>query len=214
MVIYKRERRGNKRKIGSTISPMDRVVATLPDLSSLVSKGYVNEIDISKIIPGLKVNITIDAFPEKAYNGVVSFVGNIGEKLPNTSDKVFEIQVRLNEPDPALRPSMTTGNKIVISTFSDMVYIPIECVQAGTDSIPFVYTKERTKQVVLLGATNEKHVIIEKGLEPGSMIYITNPEKPEKFRLAGEDIIPEIRAREKIRKAENMTYSNKPAGAL
>ena len=214
MVIYKRERHGNKRKIGSTISPMDRVVATLPDLTSLISKTYVNEIDISKVKPGQKVNIAIDAFPAKAYNGVVSFVANIGEKLPNTSDKVFEVQVRLNESDPALRPSMTTGNKIIISTFVDVVYIPAECVQAGNDSIPFVYRKDKTKQVVLLGATNEKNVIIEKGLEPGSMIYIANPENPEKFKLTGEEIIPEIRDREKIRKAENKTYTNKPAGVL
>jgi hypothetical protein len=109
---------------------------------------------------------------------------------------------------------MTTSNKIVISTFSDVVYIPTECVQAGTDSIPFVYTKDRTKQVVIPGATNEKHVIIEKGLERGSMIYLVNPEESGKFRLKGEEIIPEIRAREKIRKAENRTYSNKPAGVL
>lgn len=80
--------------------------------------------------------------------------------------------------------------------------------------ILIVYTKGRTNQVVLPGTANEKHVIIEKGLEPGSMIYITNPEKPEKFRLAGEEIIAEIKAREMRRKAENRNYSNKPAGVL
>jgi hypothetical protein len=193
---------------------MDRVVATLPDLSSLVSKTFVNEIDISKVKPGQKVNISIDAFPAKAYNGFVSFVANIGEKLPNTTDKVFEVQVRLNEPDPNLRPSMTTGNKIIIKSFIEAVYIPIECVQAGTDSIPFVYRKNKTKQVVLPGETNEKYVVIEKGLEPGTEIYIATPEKADKFKLTGIEIIPEIREREKIRKAENKTYRLKPAGVL
>src|SRR5664279_5115393 len=47
MVIYKKDRNGNKRKVGSTINPFDRVIATLPDLNSMVSKVYVNEIDIS-----------------------------------------------------------------------------------------------------------------------------------------------------------------------
>lgn len=202
MVIYKRERRGNKRKIGSTINPMDRVVATLPDLSSMISKTYVNEIDVSKIKPGQKVNITIDAFPEKAFNGFVSYVANIGEKLPNTNDKVFEVQIKIEGSDPFLRPSMTTGNKIVIKTFDAAVYIPIECVQAGVDSIPFVFTKDGTKQVVLLGESNEKNIIIEKGLEPGTMLYLNNPEKPEKFKLAGEDLIPVLKEREKVKKAE------------
>jgi len=202
MVIYKRERRGNKRKIGSTINPMDRVVATLPDLSSMISKTYVNEIDVSKIKPGQKVNVTIDAFPEKVFNGFVSFVANIGEKLPNTNDKVFEVQIKIEGSDPLLRPSMTTGNKIVIKTFDSAVYIPIECVQAGVDSIPFVFTKNGTKQVVLLGESNEKNIIIEKGLEPSTMLYLNNPEKPEKFKLAGEDLIPILKEREKVKKAE------------
>ena len=130
MVIYKKEWRGNKRKVGSTINPMDRVVATLPDLTSMISKTYVNEIDVSKMKPGQKVNITIDAFPKKAFTGTVSFVANIGEKLPNTNDKVFEVQIRVDGSDPALRPSMTTGNKIIITTsmmrfiFQSNVYRP------------------------------------------------------------------------------------------
>jgi multidrug efflux pump subunit AcrA (membrane-fusion protein) len=214
MVIYKKERRGNKRKIGSTINPMDRVVATLPDLTSMISKTYVNEIDVSKMKVGQKVNITIEAFPKKTFTGAVSFVANIGEKLPNTNDKVFEVQVKIDGSDPDLRPSMTTGNKIIIEKFSDVVYIPIECVQAGIDSVPFVYKKNDTKQVVLLGLTNEKYVIIEKGLEPGSLIYINNPEKPEKFKIAGEELIPLLKERERTKKAENKTYRKNPQGAI
>ncbi|MCX6322164.1 MAG: efflux RND transporter periplasmic adaptor subunit [Bacteroidia bacterium] len=209
MVIYKRERRGNKRKVGSSINPMDRVVATLPDLSSMLSKTYVNEIDVSKIKAGQKVNVTIDAFPGKAFNGFVSFVANIGEKLPNTNDKVFEVQIKIEGSDPLFRPSMTTGNKIVIKTFATAVYIPIECVQAGVDSIPFVFTKNGTKQVVLLGESNEKNIIIEKGLEPGTMLYLNNPEKPEKFKLAGEDLIPVLKEREKVKKVEYERYRKK-----
>lgn len=202
MVIYKREFRGNKRKAGSTINPFDRVVATLPDLTSMISKTFINEIDISKVKKGQAVNITIDAFPEKAFNGVVSYVANIGEKLPNTDDKVFEVQIKIDGSDPLLRPSMTTGNKIVIKIFNDVVHIPTESVQAGVDSIPFVYTKNGTKQVVLLGESNEKNVIIEKGLEPGTMLYLNNPERPEKFKLLGEEIIPVLKERERAKKAE------------
>jgi len=214
MVIYKKEWRGNKRKVGSNINPMDRVVATLPDLTSMISKTYVNEIDVSKLKTGQKVNITIDAFPKKAFNGVVSYIANIGEKLPNTNDKVFEVQIKIDGSDPALRPSMTTGNKIIINTFSDAVYVPIECVQAGVDSIPFVFKKNGAKQVVLLGASNDKFIIIEKGLDPGSQVYLNNPENPEKFKLAGEDLIPLLKERDKLKKTQNRTYRKNLQGVL
>ena len=209
MVIYKRDWRGTKRKVGSSINPMDRVIATLPDLTSMISKTFVNEIDVSKVKPGQKVNITIDAFPLKSFVGSVSYVANIGEKLPNTNDKVFEVQIKIDGSDPLLRPSMTTGNKIVIKTFREAIYIPTECVQAGIDSIPFVYTKNKTKRIVLLGDSNEKNIVIEKGLEPGTVLYMSNPQNPEGFKLIGADLIPVLKAREKAKRFEDEKYIKK-----
>jgi multidrug efflux pump subunit AcrA (membrane-fusion protein) len=214
MVIYKREWSGNKRKVGSMINPFDRVVATLPDLTSMLSRTYVNEIDVSKIKIGQNVNLTIDAFPKKRYNGMVSFIANVGEKLLNTDDKVFEVQIKVDGTDPELRPSMTTGNKIIVKTVNDAIYIPIECVQAGVDSIPFVYTKKGIKQIVLLGESNEKQVLIEKGLEAGTILYLNNPENPEKFRLEGKELIQLIKEREKARSEVAGLYRKKSGGVL
>jgi HlyD family secretion protein len=194
MVIYKKDRNGTKRKAGSTINPFDRVIATLPDLSSMISKVYVNEIDISKVKPGQEANINVDAFPEKAFNGTVYTIANIGEQLPNSDSKMFEVQIKLDDSDPALRPTMTTGNKLIIKTYNNATYIPTECVQTGSDSIPFVYGKNKTKEIVVLGESNEKHVIVEKGLQPGTLIYLVPPQNSENFKLIGEDLIPIIKA--------------------
>lgn len=188
MVIYKRDRRGNKIKSGSSINPFERVVATLPDLSSMISKIYVSEIEISKVKPGQTVDITVDAFPEKKYRGKIMTVANIGEKLANTDSKVFEVIIKVNGTDPALRPSMTTGNKVLIKTINDAVFIPIEAVQTGTDSIPFVYTKNKTKQIVIPGDSNEKNIVIEQGLNPGQVVYLMQPENVDGFRLEGEEL--------------------------
>jgi HlyD family secretion protein len=193
MVIYKKDRNGNKRKTGSSINPFDRVIATLPDLSSMISKVYINEIEISKVVAGQKVIINVDAFPEKKFIGVISTIANIGEKLPNSDSKMFEVQIKIEGSDPLLRPTMTTGNKIIIKTYNDVVFIPAECVQAGSDSIPFVYGKNKTKKIVVLGESNEKNIIVEKGLEPGTVIYVIPPQNPEDFRLTGEDLIPIIK---------------------
>ena len=193
MVIYKKERNGNKRKAGSNVNQWDPVIATLPDLSSMISRIYVNEIDISRIETGQKTQIAVDAFPDKQFSGTVVTIANIGEQLPNSDAKMFEVLIRIDGSDPALRPSMTTSNKIIIETYTDVISIPSECVNAGTDSIPFVYVKNRTKQIVVLGRSNEKHVIVEKGLKPGTQVYIIPPDEPEKYKLAGEELIPEIR---------------------
>ncbi|PKO99425.1 MAG: RND transporter [Bacteroidetes bacterium HGW-Bacteroidetes-8] len=202
MIIYKRDRGGSKRKIGSSINPWDNVVATLPDMTSMISKTYVNEIDVSKVKLDQKVEIIVDAFPDKSYSGFVRSVANIGEQLPNADAKVFEVTIEVEGSDPILRPSMTTGNKIITKTIPDVIYIPMECVQAGTDSIPFVYMKNRKKQIVVLGDSNENDVIIEQGLNVGEKIYLSIPEDAERFNLVGQELISAIKDKAKALKEE------------
>ena len=213
MVIYKRDRTNAKRKVGSSISPWDNVVATLPDMSSMISKTYVNEIDVSKVKAGQKVELLVDAFPDKSYTGVVASVANIGEQLPNADAKVFEVVIKLNESDPILKPSMTTGNQIVTQTIEDVTYVPLESVQLGADSIPFVYTKKGNKQIVVTGEENENNVVIEQGLEAGTVIYLSTPENINKFRLAGQDLIAVNQERAKAKKEEERKAKEEAAKA-
>jgi len=165
------------------------VIATLPDLSSMISKTYVSEIEVNKIKTGQQVTVNIDAFPNEKFTGKVFSIANIGEQLPNSDAKMFEVLVKIDGSDPLLRPSMTTTNKIIIKTFDDVIFIPTECVQTGSDSIPFVYKKNKTRQIVILGEANDKNIIIKEGLKPGTSIYTVPPEDPAKFRLEGENLL-------------------------
>lgn len=199
MVIYHREWSGQKRKVGSSVSPWDLTVATLPDLSVMISKTYVNEIDVSKLKVNQAVRIGVDAFPEKNYTGIVTEVANIGEQLPNTDAKVFEVTIKVNEYDPILRPSMTTSNQIVTQSFEDVLFVPLEAIHAE-DSLSFVYTSKMRKQVVMTGEQNENFIIVEKGLNIDDEVYLSVPENSDRYTLAGEDLIPEIKQREADRK--------------
>ncbi|HSH51325.1 MAG TPA: efflux RND transporter periplasmic adaptor subunit [Bacteroidales bacterium] len=208
MVIYKKEWNGQKRKVGSMISPWDLTVATLPDLSEMSSKTYVNEIDISKIKEGQKVRIGVDAFPENKYTGVVAEVANIGEQLPNTDAKVFEVVINVDQTDSIMRPAMTTSNQIITDVYEDVLYIPLEAIH-NQDSITFVYTSSNKKQIIVPGASNENYIIIEQGLGQDDEVFLSVPENIEKFKLAGEDLIPVLQERERL-KREKQDSSIKP----
>jgi multidrug efflux pump subunit AcrA (membrane-fusion protein) len=188
MVVYKRDHHGTKIKTGSSINAFEKTVATLPDLSSLLSKIYISEIEITKVKPGMNVDIRVDAYPSKQFSGKVYSIANIGEKLENSDTKVFEVMVKIEGSDPALRPSMTTSNKVVIKTFSDVIYVPTECVHAGADGIPFVYTKNKTRQIVITGESNDKNIVIERGLKPKQVVYLIQPENAEDFKIEGEEL--------------------------
>lgn len=170
MVIYKRDAQGTKRKVGSTISQFDLVVATLPDLSSMVSKTYVNEIDIDKVKIGMDVEIQVDAFTGRKYTGKIMSVSNIGEQLPSANAKVFEVNIIIDEIDNVLRPAMTSGNKIIVKSYSNVISVPLGSIIAENNKT-FVLTNDKIKKEVVVGESNEDEIIIESGLNPGDIIY-------------------------------------------
>ena len=203
MVIYKRDWGGTKRIVGSEISTWDLTVATLPDMSSMISKTYVNEIDISKLRTGQNVRTGVDAFPDKKFTGLVSYVANIGEQLPNTDAKVFEVIIKLNESDPILRPSMTTSNSIVTKTFDSVLYIPLEAVHSN-DSMTYVYRKNNTRQVVVLGEANENLIVVEAGLEEGDKLFLSVPGGVEEMKFNGLELVEVIKQKEAEKKRHTM----------
>jgi multidrug resistance efflux pump len=194
MVIYKRDWDGTKRTAGTEINPWDLAVATLPDLSTMISMTYVNEIDISKIKPMQPVRVGVDAFPEKSFTGIVTEVANVGQQLPNTDAKVFEVKIELNENDTILRPSMTTSNEIVTKVMDSVLFVPLEAVHAN-DSVTFVFTRQKEKQIVVLGESNENHIIVEMGLQRGDPVYLSIPEDPDSYAYTGLGLIEEIKRR-------------------
>ncbi|HNS16495.1 MAG TPA: efflux RND transporter periplasmic adaptor subunit [Bacteroidales bacterium] len=183
MVIYRRNFDGSKQGVGSTLSTWDNIVATLPDLSRMISKTYVNEIDISRVKTGQSVIIGIDAFPEKKYTGVVTEVANIGEQLSNSNAKVFEVIIEVNESDSILRPAMTTKNTIITAVIDSVLFIPLEALQSN-DSISYVFTTKNYRQQVITGESNENEIIIRAGLDSNAEVLLLAPENPDSYKWA------------------------------
>lgn len=184
MVNYYRSWDG-KRQTGSTVSPWNPTVATLPDLSLMMSKTYINEVDIRKVQVGQKVALGLDAFPDAELNGKVTSVANMGETRKDGDTKVFEVKIEVIETDSLYRPGMTTSNHINISEQENALQIPLEAL-FGADTVSFVYIKSGvglSKQEVELGASNDEFVIVLNGLSENDEVYLNAPENPEDYPL-------------------------------
>ncbi len=220
MVIYKRDWDGKKIGIGSQVSTWDNVVATLPNLTEMISKTYVNEIDISKVKTGQFVEMGIDAFPKKKFTGEVTEVANIGEQMKSTNAKVFEVTIEVNEFDSVMRPAMTTKNIIITDVIDSALFVPIECVYTG-DSISYVVTRNSRKQVIV-GKTNENEIIIKAGLEEGDDVYLVPPANYKEFGLdlldkdlaqqfqVKEENVPEPKTEQQMETKGKRGYKKRP----
>ena len=182
MVIYDRDWNGRKKEKGSQIQAWSPVVATLPDLSSMVSKTYVNEVDISRVKEGQTVEIGLDAFPDKQLSGTVTHVANIGEQRPNSDAKVFEVTVEVHDADTTLRPAMTTSNMIITDYIEDVLLVPLEAVHSQGDSLTYVFHKNgfsTVRKEVTLGAKGNDRVVITDGLEEDDVVYLSVPKNAQ-----------------------------------
>lgn len=198
MLIYAKDRFGQKIRIGATVSRWMPIIATLPDLTQMLSVTYVNEIDISKVQIGQKVTLGVDAFPEKELKGEVITVANIGQSIPRSDAKVFEVRIRVFGSDPELRPAMTTSNVIQTGSYSEEIFIPSDAIFQN-DSIRYVYVNKNNtlvRQIVDTGDENENFTIIRKGLNEGEKVLVNKPELAEDIPVAGMEILEEIRIRE------------------
>lgn len=200
MLQYSREWNGRKKTVGSTIGAWDPIVATLPDLSVMISKTFVNEVDIRKIRTGQDVKVSLDAYPEKKLTGKITSVANVGEQNPKNDSKVFEVIIQINETDTTLRPAMTTGNNIIVGKLDNVLSIPLECIHNDGDTLTYVFLKDgisMSKKEIVTGETNEDFAVVKEGLTEEDQVFLSKP--------ADHDRLPVIRLEKKPARVQEKT---------
>lgn len=205
-------------KTGSKVGPYNSTIATIPEMSNLISRTYINEIDISKVKVGHKVKLGIDAFTDKRLTGEVITVANVGQEMPNSDAKVFEVKIKIFEKDADLKPAMTTSNTIETGNYDDTLMISSDAVFEN-DSLKFVFlgTENPVKQIVWLGEENENQVIIRKGLKENDIIWLTEPANSSELKISGIDIYNEMlkeKQEEKIKEEKEREESRKKTELL
>ncbi|HID57313.1 TPA: HlyD family efflux transporter periplasmic adaptor subunit [Candidatus Poribacteria bacterium] len=101
-------------------------IMTIADLSKMVVKVYVNEVDIGKIKIGQPAEIRVSTFPDKVYRGMVSEVAPSGQFRDNLIK--FEVVVEVLGSPSELRPGMTADVDIIVDDRDDVLQLPIEAV--------------------------------------------------------------------------------------
>ncbi|HLF35238.1 MAG TPA: HlyD family efflux transporter periplasmic adaptor subunit [Cyclobacteriaceae bacterium] len=202
MVVYTKGWDQKPIKAGSQISMWDPTVATLPDMTTMISKTYINEVDVRKVKAGQKVELGLDAFPDKKLTGTVTSVANVGEQRPNSDAKVFQAIIEIDGTDNTLRPSMTTSNKIIVEEIDSALFVPLESLHSKDDSITYVYKKsglKTIKQEVELGSSSENAAIVLSGLVENDKVFLSIPKGLENDPIA---LLPGLNGKRNIQKVE------------
>lgn len=103
------------------------VMFTVADLKSLIIRVNLNEVDIAKVHVGQPVRVTLDAYPQKVFDGKVHFVAPAAKVVEKI--KVFEIEVALDKLDDSFRTGMSANVEILGERRASALSIPLEALQ-------------------------------------------------------------------------------------
>jgi RND family efflux transporter MFP subunit len=157
-----------------------QTIIDLPDLSTMLVKTTVNEVDVSKLEAGQKVEVKLDAFPEPTFYGKVTKIGALAKaKSYESKIRVFDVEVTLDNRDDRLKPGMAAKAEIIIDTIPDAVWVPIEAVfEKGEKRIVYLARgSSYHPQEVEVGPRNDIEVTITSGLSGEERVCLTDPTK-------------------------------------
>nr|WP_319573240.1 efflux RND transporter periplasmic adaptor subunit [uncultured Draconibacterium sp.] len=151
-------------------------IATLPDMSEVISEIYVKEIDISKIKVNDKVRVTFDALEGVVVNGKITSIARVGEDHKDFDMKVFKVIIHLDESNDGLKPAMSSNNEIILAQKEEALFVPLKAVirANGEDFVYLLKHNEKEKTPVITSFENDEFVLIESGIQEGDQV-ILNP---------------------------------------
>lgn len=128
-----------------------------------------SELDIANIEVGKAASITLDALEGREFAGTVSKIYPIG----NTDKDIttYEVVIAITETEQIML-GMTANVKIVAQEKTDVLMLPVECIESD-DQGKFVYKTAGTtveKTYVEIGFVNNLNAEILSGLEEGDMV--------------------------------------------
>lgn len=164
----------------------------IPDLSEMIVETMVSEVDASKVDTGLAVEVVLDAFPDKVFNGKVVKKSTLARRKEyNSKINVFDIEVSIIDGDETLKPGMSAAAKIVVERVPDVVYVPLEAV-FEKEGRTLVYLANKNEREVTVGRKNDMAIEVTEGLEGDEEICLMDPTLDESGLPGDKATEPEL----------------------
>ena len=124
-VVVQRQVDPGKAVQASMTTPQFFQIAT--DLRTLKLSAGVDEADIGKIRPDMRVTFQVESYPNTTFEGVVDAVRLNASTQNNVV--TYPVWISVPNPDLRLRPSMTANVRIIIQTANNVVRIPNQALR-------------------------------------------------------------------------------------
>lgn len=155
-------------KAGDTLSEV-KILCTVFDMSYLTTELNIDELDISKVKVGSKVEIIVEALEEKVYEGVITRININGSTLNGVT--TYPVTVRIDETE-GLLPGMNATFEIIVAKKEMALVIPVAAVERGNQVL--IYTGVTMQDEGSEIPVGYEYVTVETGISDDTFVEIVS----------------------------------------
>lgn len=179
-VVFQRDWRGDLPSIGQQMWSGFKV-AEIPDVSSIVADVWVLEADAGGLAAGQAATVVVESDPGHPYEARVERIDSVPKpRVRGSPVTYFGAVVKLEGTEGRpLKPGQRVTVTFRMDERPDALVVPRPALQVR-DGKKVVWVRKRDAFVpveVVAGPLAPALAVIEKGLEPGDVVALVDPEK-------------------------------------
>ncbi len=168
---------GGSKGISSAQSGVSNVAGnsfiTIADTSSAQIFAYVDESSIASVSIGQNVSITLTAYPNQTFRGVVTSIEPSSTIIQNVVN--YGVTISIHNAPSGIKLGMSANVNIITKSANNVLLIPNSALIYTTQGQPFVILDQKGHQIrrsVKTGISNIYYTQIVSGLSLGNKIVI------------------------------------------
>ncbi len=178
ILLYAKNWRGEKVRVGQALWPGSKI-ASIPSLEEMQANVYVLESEAAGLEAGQKVELILDAFPDKKIRGSVKTIASIAApRTVNSPVKYFEVNVQLDYSDPEfMKPGQKLSAKVRVASAENVITVPNQAVfkQGGERWVYLKRGAEYIRQPIEIGLRSLTLTQVIAGIKEGDEIALMEP---------------------------------------
>ena len=171
----------------------------IADLSQMMVKVNVNEVDISKISVGQAATVTFSALPDATAEATVTRIATVSSASGSSSGSgasgvaTYEVSLLIPNPAEGLKPGMTANVSIQIQSVPDTLIVPASSVGTDADGTSYVMVvtdaEKRTyeRRTVTVTASDKSNAAVQGLLDEGATVLLNPMDAETAASGAGAD---------------------------
>ena len=174
-VVGQNRREDRKFQVGD-VAWVGAEVMEIPDLSEMMVEARLSDVDDGKIVPGMRVVATLDAYPASPVGGAIRSISPVAHEAGRRSlQRHFRVMIDLDESNPEImRPGMSVKIEVESVDIDDALLVPRSALMFGdvdaeiaSDAVE-VLLADGSRAAVRIGACGAFDCVLLEGPAAGT----------------------------------------------